>query len=192
MADKKEAEVAAAAPAPAAGMNPKVLMAILGLNLVVMLAVVVVLVLGQKQREATQSIGQVASGAAKEKGHGAAAGGHGGGGHGEAAAEEEQTIEVRVFSAGDFTANLSGPASTHYVKVAVNLEMTKELEEDEMKRRKPQIRDRIISLLNGKKPADLQTVDGRNFLKEEIKTVVNGVLQSGKVSGVYFSTFIIN
>jgi flagellar protein FliL len=192
MAEEKSAPIETAA-APAPGMNPKILMGLMGLNLVVMLAVVVVLFLGQKKKEGTQSIEQVASGAAAGGGgHGGAAP-SGGGGHGGApAGGEAAKSDVRFFSAGDFTANLSGPEATHYVKVNVSLEMAKELEEEEMKRRKPQIRDRVISLLNGKKPAELQTVDGRNYLKEEIKTVVNGMLQSGKIEGVYFSTFIIN
>lgn len=206
MAEDKAAAPAPEAAAPAPGVNPKMLMSILGLNLIVMLAVVAVLFLGQKKKEGTESIEQVASGAAHEGGgeHGAPAaeGAKGGGEHGEKKGGEHgegggeaagpSKSDVRFFSAGDFTANLSGPTSTHYVKVNVNLEMAKDLEEDEMKKRKPQIRDRIISLLNGKKPGDLQTVEGRNFLKEEIKTVVNGFLQSGKIEGVYFSTFIIN
>lgn len=188
-------EIQATAPAGEPGVNPKLLMGILGLNLVVMVVVVIVLFLGQKKKEGTQSIEQVASGAAQ--GEAAKAGAHaeaGKEGHGEAKAGEGAAAksDVRFFSAGDFTANLSGPASTHYVKVNVNLELGKELDEEEMKKRKPQIRDRIISLLNGKKPTDLQSTDGRNFLKEEIKTVVNGLLTSGKIEGVYFSTFIIN
>jgi flagellar FliL protein len=194
VADDKAAEPVEAAPA--AGVSPTMLMGILGLNLVVMIAVVAVLFIGQKKKEGTQSIEQVASGASeKSGGHGAPAapgsGEHGGAKGGEMLPGASKS-DIRFFSAGDFTANLSGPTSTHYVKVNVNLEMGKELDEEEMKKRKPQIRDRIISLLNGKKPVELQSVDGRDFLKEEIKTVVNGFLQSGKIEGVYFSTFIVN
>ena len=39
---------------------------------------------------------------------------------------------------------------------------------------------------------DLQTADGRNYLKEEIKTVAITFLKKGKVEGVYFSAFVIN
>lgn len=181
MADQKEAAPAAAA-APAGGSNNKMIMGLLGLNMVVMIAVAVVLFLGQKKQAEVHTLEQVAEGAAQ--------------GHGEPAAEGAAgavaASDVRFFSVGDFTANLAGPASTHYVKVNINFEINKEADEEEMKQRKPQFRDKIISLLNSKKPSDLQSAEGRNYLKEEIKTVVNGFVQKGKVEGVYFSTFIIN
>lgn len=188
MAEQKEAAPAAAA-APAGGSNNKLIMGLLGLNTVVMIGVAAVLFLGQKKQAEVQTLDQVAQGAAQ--GHGTPpAEGAAGGEHGEAGAATP--TDVRFFSVGDFTANLAGPASTHYVKVNINFEINKEADEEEMKQRKPQFRDKIISLLNSKKPSDLQSAEGRNYLKEEIKTVVNGFVQKGKVEGVYFSTFIIN
>lgn len=202
MADPKAAEASAAAPvaAPAGGGSNKIVMGLLGLNTVVMVGVLVVLFLGQKKQAAVQTLDQVAQGAASEahgggEEHAAASGGgeHGGGGgeHGGAKGEAPKG-DVRFFNVGDFTANLGGPASTYYVKVSVNFELSKDADDEEMKNRKPQFRDKIISLLNSKKPSELQTLDGRNYLKDEIRTVVNGIMQKGKVEGVYFSTFIVN
>lgn len=204
MADAaKDAAAAPAAAAPAeggggGGPSPKIMMGLLGLNMVLMVAVAVVLFLGQKKQAAQQTLDQVAQGAADHGGgHGAAApaaggehgapaaGGHGGGG-------EAPASDARFFSVGDFTANLAGPASSHYVKVTVNFEISKEADEEELKQRKPQFRDKVISLLNSKQPADLQSADGRNYLKEEIKTVSNTFLKKGKVEGVYFSAFVVN
>lgn len=210
MADPKEAAAPAMTDGGGGDKSQKIVMGLLGLNVVVMLVVVVVLFLGQKKQASVQSIDQIAAGAAAEHGgghgapaaggehgapakggeHGGGGGEHGGkGGKGEAA---EGGSDVRFFSVGDFTSNLSGPASTNYIKVSVNFELSKEVDEDEVKKRRPQFRDRIISLLNSKKPAELQSIEGRNFLKEEIKTVINGTLQSGKIEGVYFSSFIVN
>ncbi len=205
MADAKDA--APAADAGGGDKTQKMVMGLLGLNVLVMVIVVAVLFMGQKKQAATTSIDQLAEGAAAE--HGAAAGGeHGGGGeHGEKAKGGEHGggehggkgeaaagggSDIRFFSVGDFTSNLSGPASSNYVKMSVNFELSKDADEEEFKKRKPQFRDRIISLVNSKKPTELQSIDGRNFLKEEIKTVINGTLQTGKVEGVYFSTFIVN
>ena len=192
-AEAKDAGAAAAVSAgPAPGPNPKILMGLLALNMVMMIAVAVVLFLGQKKQAQQQTLDQVAQGAAAG-GHGAAApaaeGGHGApaaGGH------ETPASEARFFSVGDFTANLAGPASGHYVKVTVNFEISKEADEEEMKQRKPQFRDKVISLLNSRQPADLQSLEGRNYLKEEIKTVSNTFLKKGKVEGVYFSAFVVN
>lgn len=196
VADAKESK-AHEAEAPAAG-NGKLLMGLLGLNMVVVIAVAVVLFLGQKKQAQQQTLDQVAQGAAEAGGHGepaAAAGGHGApaaGGHGAPAAGEPAVVDARFFALGDFVANLSGPASSSYVKVSVNFEISKDADEEELKQRKPQFRDKVISLLNAKKASDLQNADGRNYLKEEIKTVANTFVKKGKVEGVYFSAFVIN
>ena len=199
MAAAEAKDAGSAAPpagAPPAGPNPKILMGLLALNMVMMIAVAVVLFLGQKKQAQQQTLDQVAQGA--EAGHGAAApaGEHGApaaGGHGApAGGHETPGSEARFFSIGDFTANLAGPASSHYVKVTVNFEISREADEEELKQRKPQFRDKVISLLNSKQPADLQSLEGRNYLKEEIKTVSNTFLKKGKVEGVYFSAFVVN
>ena len=195
MADPKDQAAAAPADAaavasPAAAGNPKMIMGLLGLNVLVMIGVIVVLFLGQKKKDKEISAEQIAEGAAHST-ETAKTGEKGGHGEAKEGAAPPQP-DVRFFTLGDFTSNLSGPASTHYVKVNVNFQLDKEADEEELKTRKPQLRDKVISLLNSKKQADLQTSDGQNFLKEEIKTVTNGILQSGKIEGVYFSTFIVN
>ncbi|MGZ3651936.1 MAG: flagellar basal body-associated FliL family protein, partial [Bdellovibrionota bacterium] len=197
---KKEdaAPASHAGDSPAAGSN-KMMMGVLGLNMVLMLAVAVVLFLGQKKQAQQQTLDQVAQGAAAAE-KAAPATEHGEGGHGEggeggehgAKGAEAPPSDSHFFSVGDFTANLAGPASSHYVKVTVNFEMNKEADEDELKARKPQFRDKVISLLNSKQPADIQSLEGRNSLKEEIKTVSNTFLKKGKIEGVYFSAFVVN
>lgn len=183
------------------GGSNKLMMGLLGLNMVVIIAVVVVLFLGQKKQAKEQSLDQLATesgehGAPAAGGeHGApAASGHGGGGEhgGGGAAPAVNPNQARFFNVGDFTANLAGPASTSYVKVTVNFEISHDADEEEMKQRKPQFRDKVISLLNSKKAVDLQNAEGRNYLKEEIKTVANTFVTKGKVEGVYFSAFVIN
>lgn len=186
---KPEAEASSSGDASGGGSS-KLILGVLGLNIVVMIAVAVVLFLGQKKQAQQETLGQVEAGAAADHG-GAAAGAAGG--HGAAAPAAEAGAPVaRFFSVGDFTANLAGPASSSYVKVTVNFEISTDADEEEMKQRKPQFRDKIISLLNSKKPSDLQSSEGRNYLKEEIKTVANTFVKKGKVEGVYFSAFVVN
>ena len=199
MADPKEAPAAVEHAAPAEDKSGKMLMGLLGLNMVVVIAVAVVLFLGQKKQAQQQTLDQVAQGAEAGGGeHGAAApaGEHGApapaGEHGGGGGEHASGNDAKFFAVGDFTANLSGPASTHYVKISVNFEMSKDSDEEEAKQRRPQFRDKIISLLNSKKPSDLQSAEGRSFLKEEIKSAANQYVKKGKVEGVYFSAFVIN
>jgi flagellar FliL protein len=197
-AKKDEAPASHAEGAAPAG-NSKLMMGVLGLNMALMVAVALVLFLGQKKQAQQQTMDQVAQGAAAEAPKPAAehgeGGGHGEGGEGGehgAAKAEAPPSDSHFFSVGDFTANLAGPASTHYVKVTVNFEMNKEADEEELKARKPQFRDKVISLLNSKQPSDIQSIEGRNSLKEEIKTVSNTFLKKGKIEGVYFSAFVVN
>ena len=189
MADAAETKESAPTESSGGGSN-KLMMGLLGLNMVVMIAVAVVLFLGQKKAAKEQSLDQISAGAG-EHGEAAApaAGGHGGGGE---AGAGGSTTQARFFALGDFTANLAGPASSSYVKVTVNFEISHDADEEEMKQRKPQFRDKVISLLNSKKSTDLQSAEGRNYLKEEIKTVANTFVSKGKVEGVYFSAFVIN
>ena len=200
-AKKEDAPAAAYADGAAPGGSNKLMMGVLGLNMALMVAVAVVLFLGQKRQAQQQTLDQVAQGAVADEHKAAPASEHGeGGGHGEggeggehgAAKTEAPPSDSHFFSVGDFTANLAGPASTHYVKVTVNFEMNKEADEDELKARKPQFRDKVISLLNSKQPSDVQSIEGRNSLKEEIKTVSNTFLKKGKIEGVYFSAFVVN
>lgn len=189
MADPKESS--SESGEPAAGGSSKLMMGLLGLNMVVMIAVAVVMFLGQKKQSQKQTLQQVAEGAATESGATPAAGGAPGAAT-PAKGSEASATQARFFAVGDFTANLSGPASSSYVKVTVNFEISADADEEEMKQRRPQFRDKVISLLNSKKAVDLQSAEGRNYLKEEIKTVANTFVKKGKVEGVYFSAFVIN
>lgn len=164
--------------------TPKALLILLVVNVVVMLGVIGVLMMDKQKQDAAQSIDKIAEGSAE--GHGAA--GEGGeAGEGEAAVKAS---DMRFYGVGDFTANLSGPGTGHYIKVSVNLKLDQLLSEHEVKKRQPQIRDKIIFILNSKSPKDLQASDGRSFLKEEIKAAINGLLDTGKVEAVYFQSFI--
>jgi flagellar FliL protein len=195
VAEAKKDEAPSHADAAAPAGSSKMMMGVLGLNMALMVAVAVVLFLGQKKQAQQQTLDQVAQGAAVEEKHAPAAAEHGEGGEGGehgASKAEAPPSDSHFFSVGDFTANLAGPASTHYVKVTVNFEMNKEADEDELKARKPQFRDKVISLLNSKQPSDVQSIEGRNSLKEEIKTVSNTFLKKGKIEGVYFSAFVVN
>ena len=174
------------------GMGNKILFGLLGLNMVVIATVAVVLVLAQKKQAQIQTLDQVESGSKEGGGHGPASEGHGGGdGHGGGKPAAPAAADVKFFSLGDFTTNLAGPDG-HYVKLSVNFQVSKEADEEELKLRRPQFRDKVIALMNSRKPADLESPDNRSTLKDEIKTVANQYISKGKVEGVYFSTFTIN
>ena len=98
-----------------------------------------------------------------------------------------------LFPLEGFTANLAqGDGPRRYLRMNVVLKFNKESNEEEFKARKPQIRDSIIGIVNSKRPADLLKLEGKNFLKEEIKAAINTFLVDALVIDVYYIDFQIN
>ena len=56
----------------------------------------------------------------------------------------------------------------------------------------PQVRNTIIDLFNSKRPGDLIQSEGRDYLKEEIRSALNGFMTTGKVKGVFFTNFALS
>ncbi|WP_372652495.1 flagellar basal body-associated protein FliL [Halobacteriovorax sp.] len=105
-------------------------------------------------------------------------------------AREEEGI---LFPLDNFTANLAqGDGPRRFVRLNAVLKFNRDSSEEEFKARKPQIRDTIISILNSKRAEDLLKVEGKNYLKEEIKAAINSFLVDGKVIDVFYVSFQIN
>ncbi|MFG1493707.1 flagellar basal body-associated protein FliL [Halobacteriovorax sp. ZH4_bin.1] len=106
---------------------------------------------------------------------------------------EAQEEEGKLFPLDSFTANLAqGDGPQRYIRLNAVLKLSLNAKEEEYKARKPQIRDSIISILNSKRPNDLLKVQGKEYLKEEIKSAINSYLVDGKVLDVYYVGFQIN
>jgi flagellar FliL protein len=134
-------------------------------------------------------------GKAKAEGHG---GGHGGGEHKEGGdhkdGSKKKSLEYgKMINLEQFTVNLSTPGSGNpkFVRVNISLEVQTEDAENEVNSKMPQVRNTIIDLFNSKRPSDLGTVDGREYLKDEIKNALNSFMVNGKVKGVYFTSFAL-
>ncbi len=105
-------------------------------------------------------------------------------------AKEEDGI---LFPLEGFTANLAqGDGPRRFVRLSAVLKFSRSSSEEEFKSRKPQIRDAIISTLNSKRPEDLLKLEGKNYLKEEIKAAINSFLVDGAVIDVYYIGFQVN
>ena len=98
-----------------------------------------------------------------------------------------------LFPLDTFTANLAqGDGPRRFVRMKAVLKFGQDSSEDEFKARKPQIRDTIISTLNSKRPEDILKSEGKEYLKEEIKSAINSFLVDGKVIDVFYVGFQIN
>lgn len=97
-----------------------------------------------------------------------------------------------IYTMDKFTVNLDGePKRT--IRLEVNLQMLgKEGFEEVMEpENRAKARDRIVRLLNEKAFSELDSIQGKLFLKDKIAGEVNGILHRGVVKDVYFSDFVV-
>lgn len=91
-----------------------------------------------------------------------------------------------------FVVNLAGSRGRKLLKVNMEFEVEGDLVQDEIDKRKPQIRDIIIILLSSKTYEDLSARKGKEFLRDEIRDTVNAFLTRGRINKVLFTEFIYN
>jgi flagellar FliL protein len=112
----------------------------------------------------------------------------------EAEKEDELGVNVGplVYTMDKFTVNLAGePKRT--IRIEVNLEMLGKdgFEEIINSDNRARARDRIVRILNDQTFSELETIQGKLFLKDRIATDINALLEQGVVKDVYFSEFVV-
>lgn len=109
-----------------------------------------------------------------------------------ASVPDEEVAGPLVYTMDKFTVNLEGePKRT--IRLEVNLEMLgKEgFEEVMTPDNRAKARDQIVRLLNDENFSDLESIQGKLFLKDKIANAINGILKEGVVKDVYFSDFVV-
>jgi len=91
-----------------------------------------------------------------------------------------------------FLVNLADSDEVRYVKTTFELGLAEDPGEDiKNGPAKAAIRDCIISLLSSKKAAQILTLEGKNALRQEIRSRVNSVTPEMKVLQVYIVDFVV-
>lgn len=189
-------EEQAPAEAEGEGGSKKKLFIIIGaaVGVALILGVVAFMMLGKgekkekKEGEAAQTETKAAEG-----GHGggekkAEAGAHGGGGKEGAAAGG---ASANIFPLEPFIVNIYDGQELRYLKVKVELDMVNPTVKAEIDARLAPIRDAILVLLSAKTLQDIQDVQGKNTLKDEILGAINKHIPPGKIAKVYFTDFVV-
>jgi flagellar FliL protein len=92
-----------------------------------------------------------------------------------------------------FTANLAqGEGPRRYLRLEVVLKFSNSSKEEEFKSKQPQIRDTIISILNSKRAEDILKLEGKELLKEEIKSSINSFLIDSQIVDIFYVGLQIN
>ncbi len=107
--------------------------------------------------------------------------------------EERETEGVResvLYTMPTFTVNLEGQPR-RIIRVSLTLEMLDKDGFEEVVRNSPAARDSIVRILNGKTYDDVETIQGKLFLKDQIAVTLNKSLKEGVVKDVYFGDFLV-
>ncbi len=104
----------------------------------------------------------------------------------------EQESVPYVYTMEKFTVNLNGePRRTIRLEVNLNMLGKQDFEEVMNFDNRARVRDRILQLLNDKSFAELESIQGKLFLKDKIAMEVNTILNKGVVKDVYFTDFVV-
>ena len=109
----------------------------------------------------------------------------------EANGEEHSEEPGPVMDLDPFLLNLADRDEPRFLKVSIKLELDRPEENTDFQTKVPAIRDALLVLLSSKESQLLRTVNGKRRIREEIMTRVNGVMNRGKISNVFFTDFII-
>lgn len=95
-----------------------------------------------------------------------------------------------------FTVNLQSDGSTdHYLQVGIDLKVTDASVVDLVKLHMPEIRNGVLLLLSSKNSEQIASLEGKQKLSADIQEQINKPLNAkaaGKgVTGVYFTSFVI-
>lgn len=97
-----------------------------------------------------------------------------------------------IYTMDKFTVNLGGePKRTIRLEVSLSMLGKDGFEEVMEPENRAKARDKIVRILNDEAFANLESIQGKLFLKDKISTEVNGILHKGVVKDVYFSDFVV-
>jgi flagellar FliL protein len=182
-----------AAEQPEGGGGKKKMIIIIGaaVGVVVILAVAFLMMSGGGKKEKGKE-GAEATTEAKADAHGAAAPKAEAGGHGGApAAAGAAAGASNIFPLEPFIVNIYDGQELRYLKVRVELEMVGVGVKNELDTRLAAIRDSILVLLSTKTLQDIQDIQGKNQLKDEILASINKIIPPGKIAKIYFTDFVV-
>ena len=104
--------------------------------------------------------------------------------------EEKLRGDPVLYAMSPFNTNLDG-VPRRLIRLELALEMMDEEGYEEVIGINPQARDSIMRILNGKTFSDVETVQGKLHLKNQIVAELNGALKKGVVKNVYFSELVV-
>jgi flagellar protein FliL len=114
-------------------------------------------------------------------------------GHGEGKGEAKggEAVAVSTYPLEPFIVNIYDGQEIRYLKMKVEFELANSGAKTELDAKVPPLRDAILILLTTKTMQEIQDLQGKNQLREQILGAVNKIVTAGKVTKVYFTDFVV-
>ncbi|MFO7600465.1 MAG: flagellar basal body-associated FliL family protein [Candidatus Desulfacyla sp.] len=95
------------------------------------------------------------------------------------------------FPLENFIVNLADPGGKRYLSTRIVLELNDKGVVLSLEKKVPEMRDRILMILPTKTFKEIQSVEGKNALRSTLITELNGVLQEGQITNIFFQEFVV-
>jgi len=110
---------------------------------------------------------------------------------GEAGADGQPPSVPETFAMDAFVVNIADGDKDRFLKLKVDLEVSGPAVSAELTERLPQVKDIMISVVSSQSFGDVRSLEGKDFLREELQTRLNAVVREGTVRKVFFTEFIV-
>lgn len=105
---------------------------------------------------------------------------------------EDERYAPYIFTMDKFNVNLGGePRRSIRLEISLQMLGKEGYEEIMSPDSRAKARDKIVRVLNDKSFTDLESIQGKLFLKDTIAMEVNSILKEGVVKDVFFSDFVV-
>ena len=109
----------------------------------------------------------------------------------EATEEVAKELVGPVYGLDTFIVNLADKGGSRYLRLTIEMELKDSSVSEELEKRLPQIKDCILMTVPTKKVEDIQSIEGKNRLRDELLMGLNGLLKNGGITKIYFTEFVI-
>jgi flagellar FliL protein len=104
--------------------------------------------------------------------------------------QEFTVTDPVMYTMPGFVVNLAG-TPRRLIKVEMTFEMLDKDGFEEIVRNSPVARDTIVRILNRKSFDDIESIQGKLFLKDQIAVALNQSMKAGVVKDIYFNDFVV-
>ncbi|WP_256208185.1 flagellar basal body-associated FliL family protein [Halanaerobium congolense] len=108
--------------------------------------------------------------------------------------DEQEDFDIEdirsTYTVGDFVVNIANNSQINFIRASLVFEIEEDELIEELEKRKPQVRDAIITTLRSQNESILKEANAQT-IKKIIKSEVNEILRSGEVTNVWFTELVV-